>query len=139
MLRKECNYCAQGKGIKYMPLLHIGTLFKISFKSLTRGFYTSDYENHKILTRKHIHNLYDESKDAATEGVLYEKVIVKIFQILQENDCVRVSMESLFYRVARLQHSFVPVNFVTFSRTPILKIICERLLLNLNLSGVLFS
>ena len=59
VLRKECNYCEQRQGIKWMPLLYVGTLFKISFKSLTEGFYTSDYENHKILTRKHIHNLYD--------------------------------------------------------------------------------
>ena len=107
MLRKECNCCAQGQGIKQMPLLHIDTLFKISFKSLTRGFYTSNYENHKILTRKHLHNLYDQSKDAATEGSLYEKVFLKILQILQENDSVRVSMEismeSLFDKVADLK------------------------------------
>ena len=45
--------------MKQMPLLHIDTLFKISFKSLTGGFYASNYENQKILTRKHIHNLYD--------------------------------------------------------------------------------
>ena len=59
VLRNECNCCAQGQGIKQMPLLHIGTLFKITLKSLTGGFYTSNYENYKILTRKHIRNLYD--------------------------------------------------------------------------------
>ena len=52
-------------------------------------------------------------------------------------------LESLFNKAAvlkscnfiqkRLQHRFLTVNIVKFSRAPILKNICERLLLRLNI------
>ena len=40
-----------------MPSLHIGTLPKISFKSLTLGLYTSNYGNYKIWSIKHAQSL----------------------------------------------------------------------------------
>ena len=40
-----------------MPLLHIGTLPKISFKNLTPGLYTSTYGNYKIRSIKHTQSL----------------------------------------------------------------------------------
>ena len=51
------------------------------------------------------------TSEAATEGILLKKVFLKIPQYLQENTCFHVNIEK-------------------FLRTPILKNICERLLLN---------
>ena len=79
--------------------------------------------------------------EAATGGVLYKKVFLKIYQISQKNTCVGVwnYKESLFNEVAanqacnftkiRLQHRCFPVKFVKFLRTPILKNICQQMLL----------
>ena len=52
------------------------------------------------------------------------KVFLKICEISQENICVGVSFKK------RLQHKCFPVKFLKFLITPILKNICERLLLS---------
>ena len=57
-----------------------------------------------------------EYSEAATRGLLYKKVLLKIPEILQENTCVGVNLFS--------------VKFAKFLRAPILKNICKRLLLN---------
>ena len=57
-----------------------------------------------------------EYSEAATKGLLYKKVLLKIPEILQENTCVGVNLFS--------------VKFAKFLRAPILKNICKRLLLN---------
>ena len=73
--------------------------------------------------------------EAATGGVLQKKVFLKISQIEQENSCVRVSFQKSYRPQAsdfikkRLQHSCFPMKFAKFLRTPILKNISERLLL----------
>ena len=64
-----------------------------------------------------------------------KKVILKILQISMENTCAGV----FFNKVAGLQvcnfikkilrHMYFPVKVAKFFRTPILKNICERLLL----------
>ena len=76
-----------------------------------------------------------ETPEAATGGVSVKKVFLKVLQYSQKNTCV----ESLFNNVAslktcnfikkRLQHKCFPVNSATFLRTPILKKICELVLL----------
>ena len=52
-------------------------------------------------------------------------MFLKILQYLQENTC----LESLFNKLAGLQHRCFSVNIAKFLRTPILKSICEQLLL----------
>ena len=62
-------------------------------------------------------------------------VFLKISQMSQENTCVGVFfIEVLDLKVydfikKRLQHSYFPVKFAKFRRTPILKNFCKRLLL----------
>ena len=61
------------------------------------------------------------------------EVFLKIWQISQENTCVRVSFLSLQacnVIKKRLLHRCFPVKFEKYLRSPILKNICERLLLN---------
>ena len=67
-----------------------------------------------------------------------KKVFLKILQISQENICVGVlflimlevaCLRACNFFKKRLQHSYFPVTFVKFLRTPILKDICEWLLL----------
>ena len=71
--------------------------------------------------------------EAATRGVLCEKVFLEIWQISQENTCARVSFlikkrpATLLKR--RLWHRCFPVNFVKFLRTPFLQNTSGRLLL----------
>ena len=73
--------------------------------------------------------------EAATGGVLRKEVLLKILQYLQENTCVGVFLKQVTglqvynFIKKRLQHRCFPVNIAKFLRTPILKNICERLLL----------
>ena len=71
--------------------------------------------------------------EAATEGVLRKKVFLKISQTSQENICIWVSFSIKLRPTTsfkkRLWHRCFPVNFVKPLITPILKNICERLLL----------
>ena len=73
--------------------------------------------------------------EAATGGVLWKKVILKILEISQENTCVGVflikSVKNFVKK--RLQHRCSPVKFAKFLRTPILKNKCERLLPSIDL------
>ena len=57
-----------------------------------------------------------------------EKVFLKILQILQANTCVGVLVANFIKK--RLRHKCFPVKFEKFLRTPILKNIRERMLLN---------
>ena len=69
---------------------------------------------------------FKEKTDAATRGVLYKKVFLKILQNSQENTCTSL----FFHKVAglrpttlskkRLWHGCFTVNFVKFLRTPFL-------------------
>ena len=73
--------------------------------------------------------------EAATRGVLWKTLFLKILQISQESTIVGVS----FYNVASLQacnfikkslqHWCFPVKYANICRTIILKNICERLFL----------
>ena len=67
---------------------------------------------------------------AATGGVLWKTVFLKISQVLQENICVGVSL-SQSYKPSGLQlylkETSTPGVFKKFSRTLILKNICEGL------------
>ena len=73
---------------------------------------------------------------AATGGVLSKKLFLKKIRNIQRK---KPKLESLFIKFAglevwdfikeRLQLSCFPLNFVKFLRTPILKNICERVLL----------
>ena len=74
-------------------------------------FFTS-----KNLLRLLVSKTSVEYSEAATRGLLYKKVLLKIPEILQENTCVGVNLFS--------------VKFAKFLRAPILKNICKRLLLN---------
>ena len=56
--------------------------------------------------------------EATTEGFLCKKMFLKISQYSQKNICVGVSLHRCF-----------PMEFAKFLRTPILKNICEQLLL----------
>ena len=61
-----------------------------------------------------------------------KNVFLKVSQISQEYTCVGVSFnkvegQQLFLK--SLQHNYFPVKFAKFSRTAIIKCICERLLL----------
>ena len=77
-----------------------------------------------------------QTAEAATGGVLLRKIFLKISQISKAYE-----LESPFNKVAglqacifikkKLQHRCFPVKFAKVLRTPILKIICERLLLRL--------
>ena len=65
------------------------------------------------------------------------KVFLKISQYSYENTCVRVSKVCKFIQ-KRLQQSCFHVNIVKFLRAPILKNICERLLLFASLQLLTF-
>ena len=73
--------------------------------------------------------------EAATGGVLWKKLFLKISHNSQETICVEVSFNKVAGLLAcifikkRLQHRFFLVNIAKFLRTPILKNSCERLLL----------
>ena len=81
--------------------------------------------------------------EAATGGVLLKKLFSKISQISQEKNLfwilflIKLQAQTCNFVKKRLQHRYFPVKFAKFLRTPILKNICERLLLNL--SGILPS
>ena len=70
------------------------------------------------------------------------KVVLKNLQNSQENTYVWSlcwsSMLACNFIKKRFQHSFFPVNIATFLRTPILKNICKRLLLNKNGDNKIF-
>ena len=68
--------------------------------------------------------------DAATRGVLKKKVLLKISQISQENACV-AGLKDYNLIIKRIQHRYFSVKLAEFLRTPVLKNICKRLLLNL--------
>ena len=74
--------------------------------------------------------------EATTGGVLYKKLFLKISQYSQEKNCAGVSFLIKLQALSpvtllkRLQHRCFPMNIVKFLRTPILKNICEPLLLN---------
>ena len=81
-------------------------------------------------TKSYLQNLPPE--------LFYEKAVLKPSQNLQENTCVGVSFLAKVqaWRPAallkkRLQHRCFPKNIVKFLRPPILKNICEPLLLYL--------
>ena len=92
-------------------------------------------------------NIDHDDAEAAAGGVLLEKVFLEISQNSQENTCVRVPFliklqASSFFNNAigllacsfikkKLQHRCFPVSVAKILRTPILKNICERLLLNI--------
>ena len=60
-----------------------------------------------------------------------KKVFLKICEVSQKNICVGVSgHQACNFIKKRLQHMCFPVKFHKFLRTPILKNICERLLLS---------
>ena len=64
---------------------------------------------------------------AVTGGVLQKKLLLKISQDSEENTFVGVFINE------RLQHRCFPVNIANFLRAPILKNICEQLLLDIKL------
>ena len=70
----------------------------------------------------------------ATRGVLEKKLLFIISQYSQENSCVGgfflIKLQAFSFIKKRLQHSCFPVNIAKFLRTPILKKICKRLLLD---------
>ena len=94
---------------------------------------------HKTVTENNERNLLPT--EAAARGVLSEKLFLNILQYSQESTCC----SSLFKKVAdlkpcnfikkKLQHRCFSVNIAEFLRTPILKNICERLLLSIPISG----
>ena len=73
------------------------------------------------------------SREAATRGVLWKKLFIKISQYSQENNCVGVSFNKVVqvcnFIKKRLQHRCFPWNIVKFFRIPILKNFCDQLLL----------
>ena len=74
--------------------------------------------------------LKQHSSEAATEGVLQEKVFLEILQNSQENACARAS----FFNETRLWHKCFPVNFANFLRTSLLQNTSGRLLLKVVLA-----
>ena len=78
-----------------------------------------EYLLKKILSCKH----FLLRAEAATEGIL-QKVFLKISQIPQENTCVGVSFKLTCRTICE------------FLRTPVLKNICERLIVTLH-NGIL--
>ena len=71
--------------------------------------------------------------EAATGGVLYKKVFLKISQNSQKSTCVRVSflISCRAQAEKRLWHRCFPVGFVKFSRTSFLQNTSRRLILHL--------
>ena len=65
----------------------------------------------------------EDNKKAATGGVPYKKMLLKILQYLQENTCVGVFQACNFIK-KRLQCRCFPVNIAKFLRTLIFKNIC---------------
>ena len=61
--------------------------------------------------------------------VFYKKTVLKNFAIFTKHLCWSLFLIKLQASKKRLQHRGFPVNNVIFLRTPILKNICERLLL----------
>ena len=100
-----------------------------------------------LVISKFMKNIDHDDAEAAAGGVLLEKVFLEISQNSQENTCVRVPFliklqASPFFNNAigllacsfikkKLQHRCFPVSVAKILRTPILKNICERLLLNI--------
>ena len=94
---------------------------------------------HKTVTENNERNLL--STEAAARGVLSEKLFLNILQYSQESTVVGVSFsescrpEPCNFIKKKLQHRCFSVNIAEFLRTPILKNICERLLLSIPISG----
>ena len=121
---------------------HVGSCYqaifleRCPFRSSHRGCSAkkSVLKNFANSTGKHL-VLESLLTEAATGGVLWKKVILKILEISQENTCVGVflikSVKNFVKK--RLQHSCSPVKFAKFLRTPILKNKCERLLPSIDL------
>ena len=71
--------------------------------------------------------------EAATGGVMSEKVFLEISKNSQENTCARASCAGLRPATLlkrRLWHRCFPVNFMKFLRTPFLQNTYGRLLLS---------
>ena len=94
----------------YIPISHI-----ISFRS------REVYLRHEIAFYRSSHR-----------RCYIKKLFLKISQYSQGNTCAGISFVGLRacnFIKNRLQHRFFPVNIANFLRIPILKNICERLLL----------
>ena len=68
------------------------------------------------------------SPEAVVRRYYLEKLLLKVKQNSQEN--IRAGSACNFIN-KRLRHKYFPVKFAKFLRTPMLKSICERLLLHL--------
>ena len=66
-----------------------------------------------------------------------KKAVLKNLQYSQENTFIGVSSYNFIKK--RVQHSCFPVNITKFSRTPILKNICEELLSDITITKKPFN
>ena len=74
------------------------------------------------------------SAETGTRGVLRKKLFLKIWQYSQETGLESILNNAAGFQACsvikkRLQRRCFPVNIAKFLRTPILKNICERLIL----------
>ena len=70
----------------------------------------------------------ERDREAVDERCSVKKVFLKMLHFSQEKPVFEFRFNNFIKK--RLQHRLFPVNIAKFFRTPILKNICERLLLN---------
>ena len=145
MFWKNCLLAKVLQFIHDGGLYHIDTSRLISRTNQWTGFYmigTAVMKELSLIYRwNHCQRFLssqtsDTPRDAETAGVLWRKLFFKISQYSQESTCVEV----FFNKVAglqactlikkRLQHRVLPVYVGKWLRAPVLKSICEQLLLH---------
>ena len=101
-----------------------GTFLCSSFCYFLTNFFVYGFKGkvHKIS----LHISFNINSEAATRGVLWKKVFLKISQNLQKNTCVR---SSFLIKLQAWRHRFFPVNFARFLRATFLQNTFEWLIL----------
>ena len=89
----------------------------------------TDLELHVTLFFTRFTGPVTQKSEAATGGVLQEKIFLQIFQNSLENTCASIFLIKLQASGPRLWHRCFPVNFEKFLRTPFSQNTSGRLLL----------
>ena len=120
---KDQPYLSQG-GLDFLADHPSNTLYLSGFESLTSDTNTSAaFQQHSIVCRTvYVTSLkvYNRVRSKAATGVLWQKLFFKTSQYSQENTCAE----------KRLQHRYFLVNIAEFPRSPVLKYICDWLLIS---------
>ena len=100
---------------------------------LIRSYFTQTFQA-PIQWKNHQYHFFKplcNASEAPTRGALKKKLFLKVSQYSQKNACVRVIDYDLQLYLKRDSNTRgFPLNILKFLRTPFLRNICKRLLLN---------